>query len=204
MLCYSRRKRHLFRGRKGFVQDWVPHPDAELELNADGDMVYSKMPKYIYVHFPGATWQVHPDLGVGVYPLKPRARQWALGKHTGNTVKRTSYSVLPDFGSTAHMCQGQTLNAAFVDALEAWKSVNLDGAVQVYVMLSRVKLLANLVIMQPFSPWLFKQGSPLGPDILMKKLRGDIKPEQVTSEFETAERMRAARARAMGRKVSIR
>ena len=102
-------------------------------------------------------------------------------------MRRTRYFVLPDFGATAHMCQGQTLDAAFVDPLESWVSVNVEDAVKVYVMLSRVRLLANLVIMQPFSPWLFQQGSPPGPDILMKKLRGDIAPERATAAFEEAE-----------------
>ena len=173
--------------------DWVPHPDAEVEVNTDGDMVYSKMPKIIYAHFPGATWVIHPDLGEGVYPITPKSRTWELNKHTGISVRRTSYFVLPDFGATAHMCQGQTLDAAFVDPLESWVSVNVEDAVKVYVMLSRVRLLANLVIMQPFSPWLFQQGSPPGPDILMKKLRGDIAPERATTAFEEAERKREER-----------
>ena len=110
--------------------DWVPHPDAEVEVNTDGDMVYSKMPKIIYVHFPGATWVIHPDLGEGVYPITPKSRTWELKKHTGISVRRTSYFVLPDFGATAHMCQGQTLDAAFVDPLESWVSVNVEDAVK--------------------------------------------------------------------------
>ena len=47
------RKRHLFRGRKCFVRDWVPHPEAEIGHNDSGDIVYSKMPTVIYVCFFG-------------------------------------------------------------------------------------------------------------------------------------------------------
>nr|MCS5703195.1 hypothetical protein [Acidobacteriota bacterium] len=139
------KRRQLFRGRKGYIQDWIPHPETDIEDTPDGDLVYSKLPKLIYVKFPGATWRVHTDLEVGVFPIQPRSRTWQLRNNNSDfAVRRTGFCLIPDFGATAHMCQGQTLDAAFVDALEAWTSVNSDMQVSVYVMLSRVKLLKRL------------------------------------------------------------
>ena len=143
--------------------------------------------------FSGATWRIHPDLDVGVYPITPRSRAWQVHAYNDIYAKRTSFFLIPDFGSTAHMCQGQTLDAAFVDPMEAWAKVHLDMQIAVYVMLSRVKRLASLVLMQPFSPWLFRQGALPGPNILMKKLRGEVNVDEVKEEFAKAESAREQR-----------
>ena len=69
------RKRALFRGRRGTIVGWVPHPEEERE-EMDGDWILSHMPEIIYVHFPGATWTIHENLQPGVYPLTPVSRTW--------------------------------------------------------------------------------------------------------------------------------
>ena len=79
--------------------------------------------------------------------------------------------MVPDFGSTAHMIQGQTLDAAFADAQEIQTTPTCESHIAAYIAFSRVKLMANIWILQPFSPYLFQQGAPKGPDILMRRLR---------------------------------
>ena len=59
------RRLGLWRGRRGKIVGWVPHPDEEREV-VDGEVLLSKMPLVIYVHFPGATWKIHDDLPPGV------------------------------------------------------------------------------------------------------------------------------------------
>ena len=52
-----------------------------------------------------------------------------------------------------------------------------------YVILSRVKELLSMFIMQAFSPWLFSRGPPKGPDRLIRNLSGEITAEQAMEEW---------------------
>ena len=47
------RERKLFRGRRGTIVGWAPHP-AECREAVDGEWLQSPMPVAIYVHFPSA------------------------------------------------------------------------------------------------------------------------------------------------------
>ena len=91
--------------------------------------------------------------------------------------------MLPDFGSTAHMTQGATLEAAFAD-LQHWSSkASMTSQIAAYVCLSRVKQMQNICVMQPFSTFLFALGNPDGPERLVKKLSGQLTADQAISEW---------------------
>ena len=109
----------------------------------NGEFLLDHLPSVIYLYFEEAKWQVG-KLPVGVYPLKPRSRTWKVNKYTGIEARRTGFWILPDFGSTAHMIQGATLDAAFVDPQHIASKVSLTLQVAVYVCLSRVKELLRL------------------------------------------------------------
>ena len=83
---------------------------------------------------------------------------------------------------TAHMIQGATLDAAFVDAQGADSRVSLVMQVAAYVCLSRVKELLKICVLQPFSTLLFTRGPPTGPHRLIRKLEGSI-TEQASDEW---------------------
>ena len=73
------------------------------------------------------------DGEVGVHPIKRESRTWRVHRHTGIEARRTGNWILPDFGSTAHMIQGATLNAAFVD-LEHESSIStMTAQIAAYV-----------------------------------------------------------------------
>ena len=59
--------------------------------------------------------------------------------------------MLPDFASTAHMIQGQTLDAVFADALEHANRTTEDGMIAAYVAMSRVRSLHTICVLQQFS-----------------------------------------------------
>ena len=118
-----------------------------------------RLPVVIYMFCPGAQWQIGKLL-VGVYPMTPRSRTWKVNKFTGIEAKRTGYLLLPDFGSTAHMIQGATLEAAFYDGQDTGHNVSMETQVAAYVCLSRVKELRKIAVLQPFSPLLFTQAPP--------------------------------------------
>ena len=146
----------------------------------DGEWVLTKMPKIIYVKFPGATWTLLDEFGPGVYPVTPVSRTWVVNQKTQTRVRRTGFFLIPDLASTAHMIQGQSLEACFHDVvnMDITESVNEELQVSGYVMLSRAKYLDKLWILQPFSQKLFTQRPPAGPHILMQKLKGVISAEE--------------------------
>ena len=78
-------------------------------MNVDGEWLLMKMPQIIYVLFEDARWTVNTELGTGVYPLRPVIRKWTVNKRTKVFVMRTGYLLVPDFASTPHMIQGQSL-----------------------------------------------------------------------------------------------
>ena len=89
----------------------------------EGEFVLDALPLVIYVHFPDAKWRIG-KLPTGVYPLKRKSRTWKVNKYTGIEARRTGFWMLPDFGSTAHMIQGATLEAAFVDLATACSTMS--------------------------------------------------------------------------------
>ena len=74
----------------------------------DGKWVLTKMPKIIYVKFPGATWTLLDEFGPGVYPVTPVSRTLVENQKTQTRVRRTGFFLIPDLASTAHMIQGQS------------------------------------------------------------------------------------------------
>ena len=123
--------------------------------------VLSKQLLGIYVNFPGETWQVAPSLPRGTYLFTPATRNWLLCRRSGMSALRTGYFLVPDFATTAHMAQGQSLPALFC-------CVDTDP-VAAYVMLSRTTALETLAILRPFSSRLFRGGPPLGRQLLLRK-----------------------------------
>ena len=120
----------------------------------------------------------------GVFPLKRKSRTWKVNKYTGIEARRTGFCMLPDFGSTAHMIQGATLEAAFVDLQDPSCKASMTYLIAAYVCLSRVKRLQNICVMQPFSPFLFRQGPPKGPSRLLRLWKKECTFENMSKEWE--------------------
>ena len=175
------REKQLYRGRRGVIYGWTLDPRS-FPVEIDDEYIVDRLPLVIYIHFEEADWRVG-KLPKGVYPLKPRSRTWTVNKYTKIEARRTGFWIVPDFGSTAHMIQGATLSAAFVDMLEVCTKVSLILQIAAYVCLSRVKTLGSICVMQPFSPLLFNRGPPRGPDRLIRKLQNKISPEEALDEW---------------------
>ena len=84
------------------------------------------------------------------------------------------------------------MDAAFADAQEVQTTSSSETHIASYIAFSRVKEMIKMWILQPFSPFLFRQGAPKDPAILMRKLRGEITAHEVANEavehlHETAE-----------------
>ena len=167
---------------------WAPHPKEE-RFDVDGEWLLTKMPQVIYLRFEDAPWTIHPDLGKGVYPMSPVTRVWIGNKTTKVRVRRTGFFLVPDFATTAHMIQGQSVIAAFMDLVtgdEAEKPTD-DSQVSAYVMLSRTKDPNKLWLLRPFPRELFTRGPPTGPHVLLKTLRGELQLTDVEAEIKRIE-----------------
>jgi hypothetical protein len=149
----------------------------------------------MYVEFDNAPWSVDGIADQGVYPVTAITKYWHVDPK-GQTlkVKRTQQPVAPDYARTAYSSQGMTLAAAIVDLCF---DENMDPATA-YVSLSRVKTADDILIMQAFGIQAFTQGSPLGPRMLLKKLRGeDIQPDidaHLSEEAQQREEERTQKA----------
>ena len=75
------RKKHLFRGARGYIVGWAPH-SAEIRTEVDDEILLSHMPPIIYVKFPDATWTISEELGVGnwnrVHAIAPKHARFVL------------------------------------------------------------------------------------------------------------------------------
>ena len=177
------RSRQLYRHRKGVIYGWTMAPGCTPQ-EIEGEFILDTLPLVIYLHFPEAQWSIG-KLPTGVYPLKRRSRTWKVNKHTGIEARRTGFWMLPDFGSTAHMIQGATLEAAFADLQHFFSRASMTAQIAAYVCLSRVKRLLSICVMQPFSTFLFALGNPVGPERLVRKLSGQITGDEAIYEWST-------------------
>ena len=91
--------------------------------------------------------------------MQIKRRMWTLNKFTGIQARRKGFTLVPDFGSTAHMIQSATLDAAFADFQDASSRDSRAAQRAAYVCLSRVKTMDSIQILQPFSALLFARGS---------------------------------------------
>ena len=98
-------------------------------------------------------------------------RDWLFGT-TGSKVKRKGFTLVPDYASTGFMMQGETLTAAIAECGDVFTPCGrLQDIVTTYVILSRIKKADQLLLLQAFSPNLFRFGEPPGPLCLLKRMR---------------------------------
>ena len=81
---------------------------------------------------------------------------------------RYGFTIVPDFGGTAHSYCGSTLDACIGDLLSWIKKPTHSDMLRAYVINSRITDASKLALVQPYSPALFSQGTLPGPDLLLK------------------------------------
>ena len=86
---------------------WQQHEaDGDVVAPENGERRFNRMPKYIFIKFEGATWQI-ADLEPGVYPLKPNNKTWSIDSDPKKKIRarRTGFTIVPDFANTDHSVQ---------------------------------------------------------------------------------------------------
>ena len=100
---------------------------------------------------------------------------------------------MPDVGGTAHAYCGSTLSASLGDLLSWDKKPDLEAMIRAYIIKSRVRELDKLLLVQPYSPHLFRQGALPGPDLLMKVLRGTMTSAEAKQAWKAVENAQQAK-----------
>ena len=92
---------------------------------------------------------------------------------------RYVFPVVPDFGGTAHAYCGATMAATLGDLLPWHKKPTLEDMLRAYIIKSRVKHADKIILAQPYSPHLFRQGLLPGPKLLLDVLMRKVSYAQV-------------------------
>ena len=163
--------RNLLRGRVGTVHSWILHEDDHADFYEQSTSL-KKLPEVVFLKFKNAKWKLEGMTEAGVYPIKPVESTWALDrrrKFPRLKIIRKQLPLAPAFCMTAHASQGMTMDAAIVDLRIGKESSPLHG----YVALSRVKKAEDILIFRPFDIEIFQRTLPVGPELLLRKLRGE-------------------------------
>ena len=92
------------------------------------------------------------------------------------------FQIVPDYGQTAHSEQGASEPAAIVDCLPVDHICKQTDSISSYIGLTRIKKKEALLISEPFSPALFRQGGAEGPEMLMEVLKRKIDTDDAYEE----------------------
>eukprot|EP00660_Eupelagonema_oceanica_P019554 gene19554-biopygen35577 len=157
------REKGLVAGLQGrIVHIWFKGPPPK-SCGTSGESICSRVPIGVLVKF-----NEFPD----AIPIGRSAKTFTLGAAgTATSVRRNQIPLLPDFGCTAHLCQGTTMSSALVDL-----NIPPGGDTTAsYVALSRVRKRDDLFILRDFTAeQLRRGGTKAGVDILLRRLRGDL------------------------------
>jgi hypothetical protein len=69
-----------------------------------------------------------------------------------------------------------------------------DSIAQAYIIKSRVRDGDGLLLVQPYSPQLFRQGDLPGPRLLMNALQGKLTPQELKKEWKAVEKEKESSA----------
>ena len=112
-----------------------------------------------------------------IYTSPLQRKIWNLDKEGKVKVIRYGFPIAPDFGGTAHAYCRATMSATLGDLLPWNKKPTLEDMLRAYIIRSRVKQADKIILAQPYSPQLFRQGLLPGPqlllDVLFKKMDYD-------------------------------
>ena len=174
------RKQRVFKNSRGTLVGVIHHERmiAALTHCKDVEIALPYRPKALLIRVETATSAMPNLYGEKVYALKAKRRTWTRDRAGNYKIRRTGFAVIPAFGGTAHAYCGDTLDAALEDLFSWKKKPTRDDMLRGYIIESRPRSVDTLLLVQPYSPELFRQGELPGPHILMSILRGSISLEQ--------------------------
>ena len=182
-----------FKNARAKLVGWEldPAETARLQATDAPEIELLKRPLALHLKLKTATKKLLEENGEGIFVLKPKVVIWTRDEACQATVKRIGFTVVPEFGGTIHGYCGDTLDAMIGDLLEWNRKPCPDDMHKAYISKSRIRSAENLLLVQPYSPHLFRQGEMPGPKILMELLRGKITPLDAKAEWKRVEKEKA-------------
>ena len=167
-----RRDQGVFKHSRGWLRGWELSvaETARLNENDAPEVVVQERPTKLFIEVETATAKMPKIEGKRIFVLTSQARQWTLDKAGNVKILRHGFPIVPDFGGTAHAYCGTTLSACLGDLLAWHKRHTHDDMLRAYIIKSRVRETQKLLLAQPYSPALFRQGTLPGPSLLMEVL----------------------------------
>ena len=164
---------------------YIPQEERLKEI-MEPEVVLKKQPTCLYIEVPNATDELVKTRGRSIYRLTVQVRPWSLDKEGNVKVMRFGFPIVPDFGGTAHAYCGSTMAAALGDLLSWELRPRHDDTLKAYIIKSRVKLAQQLLLSQPYSPHMFRQGLLPGPALLLDVLLGKKASKEAKAAWKAA------------------
>ena len=104
---------------------------------------------------------------INIADFLPKDKKPKSDRNTILSIKRRALPLVPAYSITTHKSQGQTLNTVVIDLKLPDRT---DDLAAIYVPLSRVKRLADLIILRPFDYKILLMKPTTSQDTEMKRL----------------------------------
>ena len=186
----SAREQGVFKNARGWLRGWdlTEEEKARLAEMTEPEVVLQRRPKHLYIELEAPTRQMPLTDGKAIYNLAQQGRMWSLDAAGSMKVLRYGFNLVPDFGGTAHAYCGTTLDACIGDLLSWHQMPRREDALKAYIIKSRVRKAERLILAQPYSPHLFRQGVLIGPDLLLRVLTKSITWEEAAKLWKSEEK----------------
>ena len=181
----------IFKHARGILRGWEQAPEEEqriTDLEARPEVVLKKRPVKLFVEVPQANAKLPTTHGKKIYVLRVCMKVWHLDKDNKVPIQRYGFPLIPDFGGTAHAYCGDTLKACVGDLMKWTTTPTMDQALRAYIIKSRVRDGSNLLLAQPYSPMLLRQGVQPGPHLLLETLRRKLTPKEAKAQWAVFEK----------------
>jgi len=169
----------IHNGARGRIKDWTLHPDDldRVAQSQESEIILTQLPTRIVLEMETQMSQKHPEYPEQHFPLTPVTNYWNLGSWGGSEaveIRRRGYGMVPNFSTTIDGATGRTIAKGIGD-LGNWSDLATPTrAMKGYIALSRVKCADDMLLAQPFSPCLFRQGKQHWPSLLLDVQTGRI------------------------------
>ena len=144
-----------------------PADVLRIEASDEPEVVLQERPSFLAARLTSPP----SHLTDGIVLIRPTARSWTL---RSLRVQRRGFHVAPDSAGTAHAYCGTTLAACKGDLLHWSATPTPDSRLRAYIIRSRVKAADNILLVQPYSPQLFRQPKAPGPILLLARQQGRV------------------------------
>ena len=183
--------KHAYKNARVKVLGWclTPEETARVAASDQAEIALQERPTHIKVQVnkPKVLLSSGEKANDLIVVLTPKVIQWSRDRDDKAKVRRIGFPLVPDFGGTVHGYCGTTLDASISDLLEWTRRPTMDDMQRAYINESRIREAQHLLIAQPYSPQLFRQGQLPGPRILMDVLRRDLNLQQAEAAWSVVE-----------------